>query len=113
MESESISCKTFSSFSLRNTGGGSTMVSNSKKKKAWEKAKTVRGKNPDTWRRDSKGNVIRQGSYGTKGEYGWEVDHKKPKSKGGSDSTRNLQALHHEANRKKSDKYPPKKRKKK
>ena len=41
----------------------------------WEKAKEMRGKNPDTWRRDVKGNKIRRGSHGTLGEYGWEVDH--------------------------------------
>lgn len=70
----------------------------------WEKAKTIRGKNPDTWRRDAKGNKIRRGSYGTHGKYGWEIDHIKPKAKGGSNSDRNLQALHWEENLKKSDK---------
>ncbi len=71
---------------------------------AWEKAKTIRGKNADTWRRDSEGRKIRQGSYGTNGKYGWEVDHIKPKSKGGSDKPRNIQALHWKENLKKSDK---------
>jgi 5-methylcytosine-specific restriction endonuclease McrA len=61
---------------------------------AWEKAKIIRGKNPDTWRRDAKGRKIRKGSYGTQGEYGGAIDHIKPKSKGGSDAPRNLQALH-------------------
>ena len=70
----------------------------------WDKAKPIRGKNPDTWRKDGEGNKIRKGSYGTTGEYGWEVDHIKPKAKGGSDSTQNLQALQWEANREKSDK---------
>ncbi|MEM7241817.1 MAG: HNH endonuclease signature motif containing protein [Pseudomonadota bacterium] len=37
---------------------------------------------------------------------GWEVDHIVPKSKGGSNKRRNLQALQTEANRKKSDKIP-------
>ena len=71
----------------------------------WEKAKTIRGRNPDAWRRDVRGKIIRKGSYGTQGEYGWEVDHIKPKSKGGSDTTRNLRALHWKENLKKSDKY--------
>ena len=70
----------------------------------WEKAKPIRGRNPDTWRRDAAGNKLRKGSYGTLGEYGWEVDHKNPKSKGGTDNPRNLRALHWEANRKKGDK---------
>ena len=78
----------------------------SKKDKIWEKARKIRGKNPDVWREDSQGNTIRYGSYGTQGDYGWEGDHKKPKAKGGTDNQRNLQALHWEANREKSDKYP-------
>lgn len=48
---------------------------------------------------------MRHGSYGTNGEYGWEIDHRKPSSKGGSDDDQNLRALNTDANRKKSDKY--------
>ena len=70
-----------------------------------ERAAKVRGKNPDVWRRDPKGNLIRKGSYGTLGEYGWEIDHKKPRAKGGTDHGRNLQALHWKENRKTGDKY--------
>jgi len=77
---------------------------------AWEKAKPIRSKNPDAWRKDSVGNKIRRGSYGTVGKYGWELDHKKPQSKGGSDSGRNIQPLHWEENRSKSDKYPGRKK---
>jgi len=71
---------------------------------AWENATPVRGKNPDTWRKDATGRLIRRGSYGTRGAYGWEVDHKNPKSRGGSDDLRNIQALHWEVNRAKGDK---------
>jgi len=77
---------------------------------AWEEAKTIRGKNPETWRKDPYGNVIRKGSYGTQGNYGWELDHSKPKSKGGSDSDRNIQPVHWDENRKKAEKYPYKKK---
>jgi len=73
---------------------------------AWENAKPIRGQNPDAWRKDAEGNKIRHGSYGTQGEYGWEVDHKIPTSKGGTDSLRNVQALHWEENREKGDKRP-------
>ena len=76
----------------------------SKKQKVWEKAHSIRGKNPDQYRRDAEGNVIRHASYGTLGKFGWEIDHKIPKSKGGSDAENNLRALHWEANREKGDK---------
>ncbi len=71
----------------------------------WDKAHKIRGKNPNIWRRDNKRNIIRRGSYGTKGEYGWEIDHKHPKAKGGSDKVINYQPLHWKANREKGDKY--------
>ena len=70
----------------------------------WGKGKPIRGQNPGAWRRDSEGNKIRHGSYGTDGQYGWDIDHIKPSSKGGSDDLRNLQPLHHQANLEKSDK---------
>lgn len=74
------------------------------KEKVWDKGSPIRGKNPDTWRKDAHGNKIRHGSYGTKGEYGWEIDHKTPSSKGGSDKQRNLQPLQWKKNREKADK---------
>ena len=77
-----------------------------KKNDAWQKAAEIRGRNPDTWRVDPYGNRIRWGSYGTIGEFGWELDHRFPESKGGSDADRNIQAVHWKENRKKSDKYP-------
>jgi hypothetical protein len=52
---------------------------------AWERASTIRGKNPDTWRKDEMRNLIRKASYGTQGKYGWMVHH------------RNLRALHIDA----------------
>ena len=78
----------------------------SKKDDVWEKATTIKGKNPETWRKDAYGNTIRYGSYGTKGDYGWELDHKNPKSNGGTNTLRNIQALQWAENRKKGNKYP-------
>lgn len=73
-------------------------------KEVWNKAAKIRGKNPDVWRKDVYGNKIRLSSYGTVGEYGWEIDHKNPKDKGGSNQKRNLQPLHWEENREKGSK---------
>ena len=79
-------------------------MSDKTEQQVWEKAKAIKGLDSDVWRRDSYGNKIRRGSYGTQGEYGWEIDHKHPKSKGGSDGLSNLQPLHWEKNREKADK---------
>jgi 5-methylcytosine-specific restriction endonuclease McrA len=61
--------------------------------KAWENAKKIRGKDPDKYRQDPYGNTMYKGSYGKNSAMGWHVDHITPESKGGSDETRNLQAL--------------------
>ena len=79
------------------------MATEREKRQAWGKAKPIRGKNPNLYRRDSEGNQIYKPAYGTHGKQGWEVDHRKPRSKGGSDSPRNLQALQTAANRRKGN----------
>ena len=70
----------------------------------WNKGVEIRGLNHDVWRKDAYGNKIRNQSYGTHGDYGWQIDHKKPSSKGGTDSITNLQPLHWEENLDKSNK---------
>jgi len=75
----------------------------------WQEAKGMRGKDDDVWRKDKYDNKIRFGSYGTRGEFGWELDHKYPESKGGSGKDKNIQPLHWKENVKKSDKTSYKK----
>jgi 5-methylcytosine-specific restriction endonuclease McrA len=76
--------------------------------KVWEKADEVIGHDPDKYRMDVCGALIFRHSYGKTSKMGWEIDHIKPKNKGGSDSIRNLQALHWKNNRAKGDTYPAK-----
>lgn len=85
------------------------MTTETKKDQVWDKGRRIRGKDPEHWRKDVTGKPIRRSAYGTQGKYGWEIDHKYPKSKGGSDDLQNLQPLHWEENRKKADYYrqPP------
>ena len=71
--------------------------------KAWKNAKTIRGEDPDKYRQDPYGNKIHKNSFGKDSAMGWEVDHIKPKARGGSDATQNLQALQTIINREKSD----------
>lgn len=84
--------------------GDTLMVTKAEREAAWDRAAKMRGKNPDTWRRDELGNSMRHGSYGSESDLGWEVDHRNPVSKGGTDNPRNLRALNTAANRRKSDK---------
>ena len=71
--------------------------------KAWDNADKMRGKDPDLYRKDPYGNPMYRHSHGKSSEMGWDVDHITPKSRGGSDSTKNLQALNSSVNRGKGD----------
>lgn len=77
------------------------MATKDQKNKAWNNAKTIQGKNPNTHRQDPYGKTMYRSSHGKSSEMGWDVDHIKPVSKGGSDATRNLQALNANVNRSK------------
>ena len=72
----------------------------------WEKAQAVCGYGPNKFRRDRCGAWIEKAFYGTKSEFGWEIDHIVPVVQGGQDNLSNLQPLHWKNNRGKGDNYP-------
>ncbi len=86
------------------------MVSKKTKDSVWGLAKIIKGKDPKKYRKDPNGNEIYYSSYGKNSEKGWDVDHIKPKSRGGSDAIRNLQALKASVNRSKGNSLKKKSR---
>jgi hypothetical protein len=75
----------------------------------WEKAAPIKGMDPDVYRRDVCGAIIKKDMFGISGNLyslGWEIDHIKPLELGGSDDIQNLQPLQWCNNRTKDISYP-------
>ncbi len=86
------------------THGGS--FSDATVEAVWQKGKIAQGQDPNVYRLDACNMWMHRASYGLVEKYGWEIDHKHPVSKGGSDSLDNLQPLNWRNNRGKGDDYP-------
>lgn len=56
-----------------------------------------------SFRKDVCNASMQRGKYGETVQYGWEIDHILPVSKGGKDNLENLQPLQWENNRRKGD----------
>ncbi len=78
-------------------GGAST------KDKVWSLASKVPNKDPNLYRKDPYGNEMYKHSHGKATNMGWDIDHIKPQSRGGSDSIGNLQCLNASINRSKGN----------
>lgn len=69
-------------------------VSDELKKQVWAKATVIAANDPNVWRQDQCGAWIGWAHYGNRNsEYGWEIDHITPVSRGGSDAVYNLRPL--------------------
>lgn len=77
------------------------------KKLVWNKGQIIPGADKNIWRKDSCGHKIKYSEHGnTNSEFGWEIDHIYPASKGGKNELKNLQPLYWKNNRNKGDTYP-------
>ena len=70
----------------------------------WAKGAIVEGYDPKKYRKDHCEAWMQYGKYGDRGsDFGWEIDHITPESRGGTDELSNLRPLQWENNNDKSN----------
>jgi 5-methylcytosine-specific restriction endonuclease McrA len=84
-----------------------TKVDEETKRAVWEKGRKIQDFDPKDWRYDICGTPMHYADHGNRdAKYGWEIDHIKPTSRGGTDDLSNLQPLQWENNQRKGDQFP-------
>ncbi|XP_050225759.1 uncharacterized protein LOC126675195 [Mercurialis annua] len=73
------------------------------KQQCWDKAETIKGRDPDRWRRDPLGNTVFRKLVGCPGCLCHDYDHILPYSKGGKSTLDNCQVLQATVNRSKGN----------
>ncbi|CAF1045442.1 unnamed protein product [Brachionus calyciflorus] len=76
-----------------------------RKDEIWEKGDTIPNMDPNKYRQDKSGNVIYYDSFGKFSKMGWNIDHSKPQSLGGSDHLNNLYPMQSAQNSSKGNTY--------
>lgn len=102
------SVKTTKMARTRNTDQQGNQWSEELIREVWNKGQVIPGFNPDKYRKDSCGAWMQFDKFGYISEngVGWEIDHIKPVSKGGTDELSNLQPLQWQNNRSKNEEFP-------
>jgi len=80
--------------------------SNKQIQEVWEKATVVENYDSSKFRKDLAGAWIVKNDYGKETQFGWQVDHVYPSSKGGDENPINLRPMQWENNQSKGDDYP-------
>jgi hypothetical protein len=78
-------------------------------KRVWEKGDAIDGLDPNVYRKDICGAIIKIELYDNQANplfMGWAIDYIKPLDIGGEDVLANLQPLHYKNNKHKSTHYP-------
>lgn len=82
------------------------ILDSNKIEEIWSKAAEVSGYDSSRWRKDFAGAWIQREQYGLPTEFGWEIFHLIPASKGGTNDTDNLLPIHRQNNLRRANDYP-------
>ena len=82
------------------------VLDSNKIEEIWSKATEVSGYDSSRWRKDFAGAWIQREQYGLPTEFGWEIFHLIPMSKGGSNDVDNLLPIHRQNNLRRANDYP-------